>query len=635
MEVKIHEIAVNEQSGNVDWKTLMTDEEYQKGQYYNNLYLTRLAEISAHKDEWERIEELCACQREPDADDPDYPNNFVPIITPVIEGVTASIIEGDIEFNHVTDNPAHNTQMVKYNGASEYARRKNHFIDHFKDYTRQYEKLGNSIMTISWEEGFSVVRGKPRGFPRLTVCPLLTVLIDGRIKDAKDLQYAEYIIHIIGFQSLSWAKKEYGKEKASAVARGFNLYDGENPDVSYDDQFSFTLLHVWTRDNEQGNLQLIEMTSDGFVLRMSDPSKPYYKYTENEYPFFISRMIPITGQFYGYGDGAILKYPQEYINNLADELELSCRFSAQPKVVVDPKAKMGIDQLNSNPAEVAVCPDPHNNILVIPGAGINQVVLQAIQFVRNFAPEAVRFSPIMTGNQSGVSATATQITGQLNQGSVGINDKKSDIARAMEQVDRYSLKMCMEYWDMPFWSMMGHNYQEHIDPAEMLRAPSAVPVGQETIEKARGFKGILGSIFGKSKVKNDLAKDKNGDLIYVDIDFDTMVYIGKGIAKDSTSLFNILTGLAGTMLTMPDGSRRMAITPKCYTENMEQLLGMKLKSEGEEEESLEGAFFDPTSTNGMNPIGNNQVIQKPQQVPANLMNTVPQMPDNDSRKVQI
>jgi hypothetical protein len=638
MEVKIWPEIQNEDSGVGRWKQHQTPEEYRTGQYYNNLYLTRQGEIMQNKETWDRLIELCACQRAAVDDDDDYPNNFIALITPCVEGQVASIIEGDIEFTHRTDNPAHTGYMTQYDAASEYARRKNHFIEHFKDYTRQYDLLGNSCITPSWETGFSKVKGKPAGFPRLTVCPLLSVLVDGRIKDVKDLQYAEYIIHEIGFQTLSWARREYGDEKADALCRGYNRYDGENPDQSYDDQFSFTLLHIWTRNNEQNNLQLIEMDSQGFVLRISDPSKPYYKYVDNEYPFFFSRMVPVVGQFYGYGDGVILKGQQETLNNLMDEVELAARFSAQSKIIVDPRAKMGLEQLTSNPADIATCLNPRENIMVLTPTGLNPIVIQMIQAIRSMAPETTRFAPIMTGNQSGVSATATQINSQMMQGQVGINDKKSDIARAMEWVDRYCLKLCMEYWDKPFWSTLGYNYTNNatfVDPKDMLKAPSAVPVTTATMEKTQKKPGFLTRMFGKSRVKNDLARDSAGELIYTDIDFDTKVYIGRGIARGKTDMYNILQGLAGTVLRNAQGQPIGVITPERWIELMEETLGMKLRTESEEQPDLSQTSFDQSALTGMNPIGNNNVIQKPQQTPEGLMQNVPQQPSGDSRKTVI
>lgn len=632
MEVEIWAEKQNKQKGINNWKDLMTDEEYETGKYYSSLYTLRQSEVQGNnKDLWDRLIELYACQRAADPDDPDYPNNFIAIITPVIEGQVASIIEGDIEISHVTDNPAHQPYMVKYDAAGDYARRKNKFIDQFKDFTRQYELLGNAVITPSWEDGYSSIRGKPIGFPRLTVCPLLSVIVDGRIKDAKDIQYAEYIIHEIGFQSLSWARKEYGDEKVDALSKGYSRYDGENPDISVDDQYSFTLLHVWTRNNKQHNLQLIEMDSNGFVLRMSDPSKPYYKYVDNEYPFYFSRMIPIVGQFYGYGDGQILMKSQEGLNNLFDEMELACRFSAQPKIIVDPRAKMGADQLDSNPANIAVANNPRENIMVLQAPGLNPVVFQAIEGIRSFAPESVRFSPLMTGVQQGVSATATQINSQMMQGHVGISDKKSDIARAMEWVDRYCLKLCMEYWDKPFWASIGTDYTnaEFVDFNEMIKVPSAVPV-QKSVRKRLGrIKSIFG---GKSKVNADLARDDNGDIIKTYLDFETKVYIGKGIARGKTDIYNILQGLAGTRLTTQDGRVIGVIDPERWIALMEQTLGMKLKSD---DQDLAGTQFDQSAITGQNPIGNNDVIQKPQQLPPGLMQNVAQMAGGDNRKTVI
>lgn len=631
MEVKIFEEKQNEQTGFSRWRELVTDEQYERGMYYLNKYVLRQSEISQLKAGWDRIEELCACQRDPDPDDEYYPNNFIAIITPAVEGQVASIVEGDIEYSHVTNNPAHSHYMVQYDAASEYARRKNRSLEYWKDYVRQYEKLGNSIMAVSWEEGFSYVKGKPVGFPKLTVCPLLSVIVDGRIKDVKDVQYADYIIHEIGFQTIMWAREEYGDEKADAIVKGQNRYDGENPDVSNDDSDTFVLLHVWTRMNKQRNLQLIEMDANGFILRESDPSQPYYKYSENEYPFVFSRMIPITGQFYGYGDGALLIGIQQFQNNLADEVELACRFSAQAKLAIDPRAQINPDDLNSNPADIIVCPNPGDNIKILNAPGINPIVTQTMQENEQRAQRITRFNDIMSGNQQGVSATATQINAQTALGQVGISDKKSDIARAMEWVDRYSLKLCMQYWDKPFWATLGHNYQEYIDMNEMRSAPSAVPTPASTRDKIRkGFKDFMGRLV--SPLKNDLAKDKDGNLIYTDIDWDTRVYIGKGIAKDSTTMYNILQGLAGTLMLDENGIQKQVIDFKVWQQAMEQLLGFKLTAPDNGEGMMLQPQFDVNSITGQNPIGETAAVQKPQQTPENLINTMPQMSGGDNRK---
>jgi hypothetical protein len=69
---------------------------------------------------------------------------------------------------------------------------------------------------------------------------------------------------------------------------------------------------------------------------------------------------------------------------------------------------------------------------------------------------------------------------------------------------------------------------------------------------------------------------------------------------------------------------------------MEQTLGMKLTTEDEDQPDLANTSFDQQALTGMNPIGNNNVVQKPQQTPPeNLQATVPQVAGNDNRKLVI
>jgi len=76
----------------------------------------------------------------------------------------------------------------------------------------------------------------------------------------------------------------------------------------------------------------------------------------------------------------------------------------------------------------------------------------------------------------------------------------------------------------------------------------------------------------------------------------------------------------------------MAITPKRWIELMEQTLGMKLSAE-DEEQDMNGLQFDQNAITGLNPIGQNDTIQKPQQTPDNLMSTVPKVAGNDNRRL--
>lgn len=627
----------NEQNGSKQaWADLMTPEQCKRGDYYSTQYFIRSAEIAKYKEEWDAITKLYECEREPYEDDPDYPNSMIPIMLPTIEGQVASMMESKIDFRHITNTPSHRPYMMKYDAASEYYRKKTKFLQHFKDCTRGYEIYGNSWVYTDWQEGHSNRKSQPKGYPKVQSLGLDSVLVDGAIKDAKDIQEARYIIHVIGNVPIYDARKEYGDEYADALLAGYSP-SSDDDDVSYDDSTTFTLLHVWTRQNEYGNLQLIEMDINGLILRESDPKEPYYKYVDNEYPFAMIRMMPHFGKFYGFGDGKVLKPIQETINKLTDELELAARFSSQSHLFVDPDSRMAEGQITSNPADIIYAKQPRENILPVPAQGINPVIQQMIAYLMQVAQQATRFHDIMTGNQEGVSATATQINTQVVQGSVGIRDKKTDIAEVMAWADMYALKLCLEFWDKPFWASIGDTGSEYVDVETMIELPAAMPSGASALDQALD---MIKS--GSEKImppKFDGIVDEDGNDVYVDADFETKVIIGEAMPRGRTDMYNILLGLSQIqILNKETGAIEPLITPARMREAIEDILGMKLRTQDEELNEIKEEFIQQ-NLQQMNPIGQGDTIQTPQaqmqMTPENLQQTVPQMPNGDSRRVQL
>jgi hypothetical protein len=239
----------------------------------------------------------------------------------------------------------------------------------------------------------------------------------------------------------------------------------------------------------------------------------------------------------------------------------------------------------------------------------------------------------MTGNIQGSSATATQINTNQAQGSVGIKDKKTDIALVMEWADMYALKLCMQYWDRPFWASLSDTASEFVDMESINEVPSIVPrTGKTMMEMLQN--NIDAS---KSKIpKFETATDEKGNAIMTQLEFSTSVVIGESVPKGRTDMYNILLGLAQMQVMGDDGMPKPLITAKRLTMLMEDVLGMKLRTEDEEkmEDESQGAM-DGAIMNQINPIGNGNVVQTPTATPENLQQTVPQMPSGDPRSVQI
>jgi hypothetical protein len=373
------------------------------------------------------------------------------------------------------------------------------------------------------------------------------------------------------------------------------------------------------------------------VFEESDSSKPYYENVDNEYPFGIARMMPQLGCFYGFGDGKILMPMQETVNKLVDELELAARFSAQARTYIDPMAKVNTSEITSNPADLIYCKSPRENILTVPAPGVNSVIFNMIEFLLREAQKATRFHESMTGNQQGASATATQINSQLSQGSVGIKDKKSDISKVMGWADMYALNLCIEKWDKPFWAQLSSGYAEWIDMESLASVNATVPMTAKTSKMVTdSFRGMDISGMDMDIPNYEDAKDEDGEPIVDGINFTTEVIMGESIPKGATDMYNIWLGLSQMTVLNASGQPEPFVTPDRLRQAFEELLGTKLKTDKEEiKQSMPSSQMNAQGLNQMNPIGNGGTVQVPTATPSNLQQTVPQMPQGDSRKVSI
>lgn len=577
--LEIYEDRNDVQGTSTGFSDLMTPEQTDRGQYYQQQYNMRRGELDKYKVEWDELQEMAECRRQPYSNDPTAPMSFIPLITPTVEGQVASMTEAEIDFVHYSDNPAHQNFIGMLDASSKYMRKKNQFLRHIKDHSRMYMLLGNAWLTVSWEDCVGRHTQQPSGYPKLTVPPLMSVLVDGKIKDAKDLQHAEYIIQEVAYLPLKLARDVYGDEYAEQISIGQNRLDGKDPDITYDDTKSWTLLLVWTRDNPEKNLQLIEMDVNGLILKESDPSEPYYKYVGNEYPFYFTRMMPQQGKFYGFGDGKILKPMQDTVNKLTDELQLACMHNAQPSLFVDPRSGYDVDEHSQDPSKIKLLENPSQNLYAVQGQGINPVVVTMIEYLLGQAQRATRFSEAMTGQPQAASTTATAIANAMTQGSVGINDKKSDIAAAMRWADMYCLKLCLEKWDSPFWATLSDNVREFINPELMRQAPSATPPTGMNILAMRKKAHEEGREFTADDVPEWESVDgEDGNTAMQDLEFDVEVTLGTPIAQGKNDKFKMLLALMQLNGVDENGLPASVIDFEVVRAELEKLVGFKLGS---------------------------------------------------------
>ena len=247
---------------------LMSEEEIERVDFYLDKFTESENKLSELLEEWEEIHKSYKGERT------DIVSNMPE--NPIAVNILLSQIEGQVS-SMMSNNITGSYQGVGYSDqkfartasiVGDFILKQNHIKSLVKASSRRYLQFGEGILTTSWDEKAM----NEFGLPKIQSLSPDVVFVDDKITDVTELQEADYIIHKVGSKSILWAKEKYGKERGNAIKIG-----NEQPNFDYeglDDSESFTYLRVWTRNNEQGNLQLIEISVCGVLLSESEPFKP-------------------------------------------------------------------------------------------------------------------------------------------------------------------------------------------------------------------------------------------------------------------------------------------------------------------------------------------------------------------------
>lgn len=589
---------------------LNTEEQQKRADFYVLRYRAHVADIEEYKEEWEAIEKLYKCERE--VVKQSDPNSFMPVMLPNIEGQAAAMTSNNISANikgkGFSDQKfAHVGQVI-----TDFVFKENKINQRVKQATRRYLKFGNTVMAFSWDEdAFNSF-----GLPDIR-CPQITkVFVDGNIRDMLDYQKAEYIIEEMGNKSIIYAREKYGDEIADALTLGNTQHDFDG-EKNIDDRYSYTELHVWTRNNEHGNLQRIVMSKYGLILEESDPKKPFYQFVGNKYPYTFAGLYDVEGSFYKFGDGKLLAKVQELMNNLYDEVITASKFSSQARTFIDPKADADPDQFDNDPSHPIIANNPKVNIHTVLGSGVNNVVFMLIQNLMTEVQKITRFSSLMTGNSTGNRLTATQAGIQLQQGTTGIDDKRGDISTSLSDTAEYCLGLCMEFWSAAQALRISEDKEEFewVDARQLANIPVMVPSDTKfedrwkaqnptkPVEEMPKFMQLMSQ-------KDDKAIPQTKQVA-----FDISVSIGEGLPTNKMALYNIILSLA--QIQVPDeatGQPRSVLGYQQVRKLIEDMLGIPL------DDALAQAQKTQPQIPGQNP---QQSQQQPQQSPVNISPTIP------------
>lgn len=561
---------------------LMTEEEIKRVDYYLLRHQEGMATLQESLDEWEEISNMYESERESTYEHD--VNAFVNMMLPNIEGQVSSLISSNISATCKGKGISDDKFASTADPIISLVMKESKVKERVKRSSRRYILFGECFLMPYWDDeafdGF--------GIAKLKTPQMGTIIVDGNIKDMEDIQEAEYIIREVGSKSINWARREFGDDIADAITLGNQVAKFQDTNTT-DDDMAFTMIEVWTRDNENQVLERIQMSLCGILLDEREkgdrfpPTEPFFKYVHNKYPIFVSGLYPREGEFHRFGDGKILKPIQELINRLYDEIVLAIKFSSQGRTFADPNAKMNPDEYaESDPSKPIIATNPNNFIKSVQGTGINEVVFNLLAQLFQKVQEATRFSALMTGNETGENMTATQAGIQMQQGNTGIDDKRSDLSNMFGEALTYCLGLCMEFWDAGKAVRIADTDQfQWIESKKLRSVPEMIPADSE-------FKSNWRDSNPKAPKENTPEwmalkyKDDEGNSrpATKQVDLDIEVSLGEGLPSNKMALYNIVLSLATIqMIDDETGQPKSLISYNKTRQLIEEILGLQLSDD--------------------------------------------------------
>ena len=556
------------------------EEKIKRVDFYLSKYLERRAELDELRTEWEDIDALCGGDRE--ANGSGEVEAFVNVMIPNLEGQIAAMTNYNIAAA-VRGVGVGDQMFVKTaEPIVDFIIKRNNIRKLVKDCGRPYLKYGNTFTTVSWDpEAFNGM-----GMPRIKCRGLADILLDGKTRTPDMLEEMDYYIDDVGQKSILWAARKYGDEIAAAIQTGNSVVDFQE-EFSMDDEETFTLLRVWTKMNETGNMQMLLMSSCGILLEESDESEQYYSRVFNRFNLFYAGLYPAEGAFYHYGDGRLLSPIQKLINKLYDEVLIAIKFASLGRTYADPRSKISVDEFAENdPSKPIMCDNPRQNIYTVQGPGINEGVYRVLADLFSQVEKVTRFSALMTGQQ-GSSKTATEAGILMQQGATGVDDKKADLSKMLSDAVLYAFALCLENWSAAVALRVTDNDDDFVwvEPQQLTNIPKMIPASAEyqaswrkkypKLDKEAMPKWI------QPEVENEESPGSKTNATG-QIMLDLNLTIGEGMPTNKVSMYNILLSLS--QLTVIDEETMQPVplmTRKRFTDMLEEILGLEL-SEDEE-----------------------------------------------------
>lgn len=414
-------------------------------------------------------------------EDFDDPGSNTNIINTCVETQVASMVDQSIDIELKPYEPADKPYVKKARLILDRIKDVNHLPKKIERHERRKDKFGTGIFRVMYNKSLI----DKIGCPEITVCNPAYVYPDPNIINIDDLQEAEFIIETIP-KSLYWAEEKFGKERAWAIAPGYNPIENsfvfrENHEANYDVAGDHYLHILYWCKTKEGKLRLIQLSGCGIVLSDTEEDKEYNYFTDDgRYPYFFTIDMEREGTIWGKSICSLLFSLQDEIDDYTNMIRRNARLIGNPIKVVAVQSGIEIDKLDNSAGQVVPTNDI-NGMKYLDPPNMPSFIAQRRAEAMTERVIISRVSDQQAGiRQSGVS-TATESLNLAQAANVATDTRKTMLQDTLNNVFRYCFELALKYWNVGMFFQDEDDF-EYFKPSDLQEIPMMKPATPQFID---------------------------------------------------------------------------------------------------------------------------------------------------------
>ena len=532
-------------------------------------------------------------------EDYDDPGSNTNIINTNVETQVSSMVDQTIDIELKPYEPADKPYVQKARLIMDRIKDANKLSKKIERHERRIAKFGTGIFRVMYNKKLI----DKIGCPEITVCNPAYVYPDPNIVNLDDLQEAQFIIETIP-KSIYWAEEKFGKERAWAIAPGYNPIENsfvfsETMDANYDIAGDHYLHILYWTHTKGGKLRLIQLSGCGIVLSDTEEDKEYDYFTDDgRYPYFFTTYMEREGTIWGKSICSLLFSLQDEIDDYTNMIRRNARLNGNPIKVVAVNSGIEIDKLDNTAGQVIPTNDVNGVKYLDPPNMPAFIAQRRSECLDKDRVIISRISDQQAGiRQSGVK-TATESLSLAQSANVVIDTRKTVLQTTLNDVFKYCFELALNYWNVGMFFQEDDDFV-YFTPSDLKEIPMMKPATPQFLEM---FRQANPDAEPPKFMLNE--KEKRKIMLIFN------VQVGAGLPTNKAVAFNyILEAFKGGLLSKKETRELMIEYIKLPVEVVEnEVIALE-----EKQIAYQSMLLDTQMQNAMNPQPQMPMQAPPQQ----------------------